>query len=570
MMKRFVSLIACVLLVCFAGAAMAESFAATAAGFGGDVTVTLTIDGTNLVDAKIEGAGETQAIGGAAMEKLAEAMLAGNRVDVDAIAGATVTSNAVLTAAAEALTASGAALDVKEVAKEVAVREDETTDVLVIGGGGAGLTAAISAREAGANVILVEKLSFLGGCSSMSGGVILRAATENDGAEDMDADALFEFLMSESEQRADAAVVRKYIDSSVDTFNWIYDNMVKNPENVQRYPMIPETLVANRLPGRGPEIMDDIADYAYQMGADIRLEVAATDLIEENGKVVGAVVRYADGGEQKIYAKAGVVLATGGFASSTEKLAQYSTPGAEKVASNASAGTVGDGLDMAGKVGAVVRFTDDWDTCGATFAALTLSAGGYDMSIPHKIMILNSEGKRFINEANIQPAIYTEMRRQLATGVENDFWFIFDDNIDSNTQWLVDNAGAVKAADVEELAAITGAPVENLQATIDAYNAAAGTDNDEFGKPAVYNLGIQAPYTVMYTNPMRTTTIGGLCITPDAEVLKEDGSVVEGLYAAGELANSNFYGTTYTCGSAYGHAVIYGRIAGANAAANLK
>lgn len=500
MMKRFVSLIACLLLVCFAGAAMAESFTATAAGFGGDVTVTLTIDGTNLTDAKIDGAGETP----------------------------------------------------------------------TIGGGGAGLTAAISAREAGANVILVEKLSFLGGCPAMSGGVILRAAIETDSEEDMNDDALYEFLMNESEHRADAAVVRKYIDSSVDTFNWIYDKMVKHPENVQRYPMIPETLVANRLPGRGPEIMGDIADYAYSLGADIRLEVAATELIEENGKVVGAVVRYADGGEQKIYANAGVVLATGGFASSKEKLAQYSTPGAEKVTSNASAGTVGDGLDMAEKVGAVVRFTDDWDTCGATFAALALSPTGYDMGLLHKIMILNSNGERFINEANIQPTIYTEMRRQLATGVENEFWFVFDDNIDSNTQWLVDNVGAVKAETVEDLAALIGTPVEILQATIDAYNAVAGTDNDEFGKQGVYNVGIQAPFTVMLTTPMRTTTIGGLCITPDAEVLKADGSVVEGLYAAGELANSNFYGTIYTCGSAYGHAVIYGRIAGASAAANLK
>ncbi|MBE5798849.1 MAG: FAD-dependent oxidoreductase [Clostridiales bacterium] len=568
MMKKILAALM-ILALMLPACAFAQTQSATAKGFGGDVVVTLTIDGANLTNVAIEGAGETPAIGGAALEKLAEAMIAGNRVDVDAVAGATISSNAALSAAAEALAASGATLTAKEVAVEEVVREDETTDVLVIGGGGAGLTAAISAREAGANVILVEKLSFLGGCSSMSGGVILRAAIETDSEEDMDADELYEFLMNESEQRADAAVVRKYIDSSVDTYNWIYDNMVKHPENVQRYPMIPETLVANRLPGRGPEIMGDIADYAYSLGADIRLEVAATDLIEENGKVVGAVVRYADGGEQKIYAKAGVVLATGGFASSTEKLAQYSTPGAEKVASNASAGTVGDGLDMAEKVGAVVRFTDDWDTCGATFAALTLSAGGYDMSIPHKIMILNSNGERFINEANIQPTIYTEMRRQLATGVENEFWFIFDDNIDSNTQWLVDNLNAVKAANVEELAAIIGAPVENVQATIDAYNAAAGTDNDVFGKPAEYNLGIQAPYTVALTTPMRTTTIGGLCITPDAEVLKEDGSVVEGLYAAGELANSNFYGTIYTCGSAYGHAVIYGRIAGASAAANL-
>jgi len=567
-MKK-ISLALLILALMLPMCACAQTQTATAKGFGGDVTVTLTIDGANLTNVTIEGAGETPAIGGAAMEKLAEAMVAGNRVDVDAIAGATMTSNATLSAAAEALAASGVVLEAKEVVKEVVVREDETTDVLVIGGGGAGLTAAIAAREAGANVILVEKLSFLGGCSAMSGGVITRAAVESDGDNAMNAEELYAFLMETSENRADSAVVRKYIDTSIDTYNWIYDNMVQHPENVQRYPMIPESIVANRLPGRGSEIMGGIANYAYSVGADIRLEVTATDLIEENGKVIGAVVRYADGGEQKIYANGGVVLATGGFASSTEKLAQYSTPGADKVISYASAGTVGDGLDMAAKIGVKVSFTDDWDTCGGTTIANPLSAAGYDLSLLHNIMILNSEGKRFVDEANIQPTIYTAMRRQLASGVENEFWFIFDDNIDSNTQWLVDNIGAVKAANIEELAAIIGAPVENVQATIDAYNAAAGTDNDEFGKPASYNKGIQAPYTVALGSPMRTTTIGGLCITPDAEVLKEDGSIMEGLYAAGELANSNFYGTIYTCGTAFGHAVIYGRIAGASAAANL-
>ena len=566
MMKRFVSLLACLLLVCFAGVAMADSFTATAAGFHGDVSVTLTIDGVNLVDVKIEGAGETPAIGGAAMEKLAEAMLAGNRVDVDAVAGATVTSNAVLTAAAEALAASGAALDAKDVAVEVAVREDETTDVLVIGGGGAGLAAAVSAREAGANVILVEKLPFLGGCSAMSGGVITRAAVEADGPDTMGAEELYTFLMGEANQLADAEIVRKYVDTSIDTFNWIYDNMVKHPEGAYRFAMIPESIVSPRLPGSGGEIMGDIADYAYQLGADIRLEVAATDLIEENGRVVGAVVRYADGGEQKIYAKGGVVLATGGFASSTEKLAQYSTPGAEKIASYASAGTVGDGLDMAAKVNAKVDFIEDWDTCGS----FTLAFTGYDTGRMHDLVLLNSVGERFISEANIQPTIYTAMRHEIAKGYENAFWFLIDDNIDSNTQWLMDNAGAVKAADVTELAAITGIPVETLQATIDAYNAAAGTDNDVLGKAAVYNKGIQAPYTVVFTQPMRTTTIGGLSITTDAAVLKADGSVVEGLYAAGEVANRNFFGTVYTCGTAFGHAVIYGRVAGASAAANVK
>ena len=373
MSRRLISLITCLLLICFAGTAMAESYTASAVGFHGDVTVTLTIEGDTLTDVAIEGAGETPAIGGAAMEKLKEAMIAGNSVNVDVIASATVTSNAVLSAANEALAASGATLAAKEIVTEAVVREDETTDVLIIGGGAAGLAAAVSASEKGAEVILVEKLAFLGGCSAMSSGVITRAAVETDAADDMNADALYDFLMETAGYKAEPEMVRFYVDHSAEMFDWIY-SMVADPTATSRYAMVPETIVGIEYDHGAGAMLNDMAKVASDKGADIRLEVSATELIMEGGKVVGAVVRYADGGEQKIYAKGGVVMATGGFASSTEKLAKYSTPGAENIGSYASAGTVGDGIDMAEAIGAQLRFNEDWDTVGSW----TLGLAGYE------------------------------------------------------------------------------------------------------------------------------------------------------------------------------------------------
>ncbi|MDO4493366.1 MAG: FAD-dependent oxidoreductase [Clostridia bacterium] len=570
MSKKLSVLVALMMLFTPVIGASAESFSATAQGFHGEVTVTLDIEGDTLKNVTIDAKDETPAIGGAAAEKLAEAMLAANSAEVEAVTGATLTSNAVLTAAKEAVAASGAKLVANASASAVAEREDETTDVLVIGAGGAGLAAAIAANEAGASAILVEKLPFTGGCSAMSGGVITRGAVETDAPGSMTSEELFIFLMETSENRADETVVRKYIDSVTGTCNWIYDNMVQHPENVGLFPMIPENIVSPWLPGQGSEIVGDIAAYAMGKNIDIRTEVTATELISENGRVVGAVVRYADGGEQKIYAKGGVVLATGGFASSPEKLGTYSTPGADKIASYASAGTVGDGIEMAEKVGASVAFTEDWDTCGSFTSAFSLSVTGYDLGMLHKYMLINDAGERFVNEANIQPTIYTAMRHEIAKGHENAFWFIVDDRIDEKTQWLAETQGAIRVDSVEALAELTGAPVENLKATLEAYNAAANTDNDVFGKPAQYNLGLEAPFTVLFNQPMRTTTIGGLSITPEAEVLGTDGTPIPGLYAAGEVANKNFYGTIYTCGTAFGHAVVYGRIAGTNAAAAAK
>ena len=155
---------------------------AAAKGFGGEVSVTLEILDGVLTDVKIAGPDETPSVGGQAIEKLPGIMLNDNSVDVDGITGATATSEAILSAARQALKDSGQTLTPMEKAESSAKElEDETTDVLVIGGGGAGLAAAIAATQEGADVILVEKLSFLGGCSAMSGGVITRAAVESDG-----------------------------------------------------------------------------------------------------------------------------------------------------------------------------------------------------------------------------------------------------------------------------------------------------------------------------------------------------------------------------------------------------
>ena len=572
-MKKALSLVLCcaMLLSCVA-VANAESYTATAKGFGGDVTVTLEITDGKLTAVTAVGANETSGIGSNAIDKMPDAMVKANSVDVDGVTGATFTSNAILEAAKEALAQSGVTLTAADTEDATAVGvevEAETTDVLVIGGGAAGLAASISAAENGASVILVEKLSFLGGCSKMSGGVFTRASVESDGENAMTGDELYEFLMECSNGLADADLVRTYVDKSVDTFNWCYDNMISDAVTT-RYAMIPDSIVSIWMPDSwATKFVSSMETYAAGKNVDIRLSTPATELIIEDGAVKGAVVTNADGSVQKIYAKGGVVLATGGFASSPEKLAQYSSAGAETIISYASAGVTGDGLDMAAAANAEIHFNDDWDTCGAFGLALK----GYATAQMHYPMLLNAAGDRFVNEANIQPTIYTAMRHEIAKGYENKFWWITDSNIESDPdqiKWLEENVNAVTVNTVEEMAEVTGIPAEKLQATIDVYNAAAGTDNDAFGKPADYNKGISAPYTIIADEPWRTTTIGGLTITIDAEVKDTDGNPIPGLYAAGEVANANFYGTVYTCGTAFGSAIVFGRIAGANAAAKAQ
>lgn len=566
----FFLLCLCLILNSFS-VAVAQPYSAEAKGFGGTVTVTLNIENQKIIQADIQGPYETIGVGSIAIEKLSSAMVEKNSIELDAIAGATITSKAILEAAANALAGSGAELTaVSADETKVLIREPEYTDVLAIGGGAGGLSAAIAAAEVGADVILVEKLPFLGGNSALSGGAITRAAMEGDREGDMDADALYTFLMDIAEYKADSAIVRMYVDKSAETFRWVYDNMVGSYENIARYPMIPESIVALRLPGAGRELLDHIISYAEKLSVDIRTEATGTELLTEDGKVVGAVVRYADDSVQEIYAKGGVVMATGGFPSSPELLAKYSTPGADKIESYSSAGTVGDGLAIAEKVGAAVRFNDEWDTCGGLSIGFAMRGGGKNQAQLHEMVLINECGERFVNEANIQPVIMTAMRREHAKRTTAQFWFITNDKLCTDTEWLCETQNGFTVDTLEEVSQKLNIPFEGLSNTMEAYNNFANTDKDVFGKSAKYNQGMTGPYTVFPVSPRRTTTIGGLSITTDAEVLDTQGNAISGLYATGELANYNFYYQTYTCGTALGHAIVYGRIAGMNAATACK
>lgn len=569
-MKKILATLLFVTMLSFFSVSYAETYSASAKGFAGDVTVALDIEGSAIVGVDIQGPNETSGIGSVAIERMASDILRSNRVDIDSVAGATYTSEAILTAAAQALADSGATLTpvaVQEAAVES--KEDEYTDVLVLGGGAGGLSASSAAAEAGAKVILVEKLPFLGGSAAISGGVFTRPAMPGDEGEVMDTEELYQFLMETAENKADADIVRNYIDKSCDTYTWLYESMIGSYEGIYRYPMMPEFIVAIALPGGGSELINHMSDYAYKVGVDVRLDTAAVELIEEDGEVTGAIVRNSDGSQQKIFAEGGVVLATGGFAYSPEMLAKYSTYGAEQIASSSGTGTVGDGLVMAEKVGASVRFNDDWDNSGGPSAAFTFLADNIDQGQFMYMVLINDKGERFMNEASGQPEMYRNMRKQFADGSSR-FWFIVNDQISNDTEWICESAGGFTAQTLEEVAEKLEIPYTNLQKSIEEYDACAGTDGDAYGKPAEYNKGMAGPYTVFPVAPIRVLTIGGLSITTDAEVLDTNGIAIPGLYATGEVANYNFFYQTYTCGTAIGHAITYGRVAGTNAAAAAK
>ncbi|MEF9973832.1 MAG: FAD-dependent oxidoreductase, partial [Clostridia bacterium] len=534
-MKKYLILI--LALVLLAVPALAEPATGVAQGFGGEVSVTLTVENGVLTGVEAIGASETSGVGSTAIETMPGAMLAAGSVVVDGVAGATITSNAVLEAAAKAAETLGIDLSKAAQAHEAVEVASETCDVLVIGGGGAGLAAASAAAEEGANVILLEKLGFTGGSTAMSGGVMCRSAMAGDPKGTMPADDLYAHFMTLASNKADPAVVRTYVDNSAADNVWAF-SMGEGVKDPVRYHLVPENIMALKPQGSGAELMKGMDQGARERGVDIRLNTAATELIYEDGRVTGAVVTLPNGDIQKLYGKGGVVLCTGGFPNSPELLAQYGAPNAETVLVRASAGATGDGLVMARDLGAMIQFGNDWDTDGYH----TLAASGYPNYL--SMVLLNAKGERFIREDDQLPFVYTEMVKQVGQG-NLGFYFLTDISIDPEIDALVEKGDAVKLDTIKAVAEYMGCDEQTLTATLTAYNAAKGQIDPATGKAQAFMLGIEAPYYVASATPVRVVTIGGLVINKDAEVLNEQAQAIPGLYAAGEVANASFYYNIY-------------------------
>ncbi len=578
-MKKLVALFlsVCMLLTLVYTAAFAEEKTATgkAEGFsGGEVTVTLTVDGDKLVKVDIDASTQTEAIGGAAATLLAERMVEANSIEVDGISSATLTSDAVKAAAAAALAELG--LTNADLAKvETASAEnytDLTCDVLVIGTGAAGGAAAMAAAEAGAKVIAIDKQSTIGGTSAMAGGGI--AAPESSeqkkyGIEDT-VDAYVNLWVEYNHNeyyREDSGMdedrIRFVVSQAASLIDWLEENGFEfgQPTSFDLIEGVDRFHYASN--GKPTDLL-----YAknQELGVEYWLETKATSLLtDENGNCVGAVVEK-DGQTFNIYAK-GVVLATGGFGNNQEMMERFTPVDVTQVAYfYGSAGQTGEGILMAEDIGAAVyekgaRLGMSYVVGDGTNAELT-SLGGPWSQAP----IVDKTGVRFVNEychsLNYPSLIY----RNAAP-----YYCIYGADREDYAAILANNVGdpAVTVADtLEELADKLGFDKEAFLDCIAVYNEAKETGVDAaFGARVDFmNFATVGPFYAIQIAPQYTGTIGGVVTDTDAQVLRKDGTVIGGLYAAGEASNGALYDLVYMSGSSFLNALTMGRIAGTNAA----
>lgn len=614
---------------------IAGTYEGTGNGRNGDIVVAVTLDdNAAITNIEVKEQQETEGVGDIAFDQMIPQMVEHNTIAVDAVATATITSNGLLEAVRNALTAAGVNPD--DYNGEVAATTGEDTtydvDVAVVGAGGAGMAAAAAAAENGASVLVLEKAAAIGGNTKLGEGTYNVADSARQKQLTMTADnckeveaalsattddpeyqALLDATRADYEkwQAEDGKtlfdspnwhalqtyvgggsidnieLIETYANGAVDSLKWLEDTISVPFKNDYIFMAIggkwarghQVDLVAatgKESDNGGRIYIEKLQQYAEKLGTTIETNAKVTTLtVGDNGAVNGCIAERTDGSTITVNAKT-VILATGGYAASSDLVYKYSNGTITTKLTSCAATSTGDGLALAENAGGnlinldqiqVHPLGDPINDCGCVseFVGNWLSATEY--------MFVNKEGKRFINEDNTRYAISMAELQQ----TDGQMWLIVDssaiagdDSCNELIDKLLNDGHSVKADTLDELAEKIGVDADTLKATVEAYNAGMTSGKDEFGKATSEDSTIlQAPFYASLRTPTVHYTMGGIQIDTDAHVLNAEGSIVPGLYAAGEVA-SGIHGNNRLGGNAYPDIITFGRIAGTNAAAEVK
>ena len=523
-------------------------------GFSGKIKVDVLTNGEKIEDIKLVSDSETSHIISRAFPILKERILKAQSPVVDSVSGASYTSFGVKKAVAEALKANGKdfgriRFNTKAPEQPAANLEAVNTDLVIIGGGPAGLAAAISAREAGLkNIILIEKLDILSGNGKydmnfydLINSEAQKARGINDTVESLIADNSNPLDTPEriKAQAEGAFVLDKWLRSFGVKLNYNYG---------KRGHMAESNAYA------GAHIQDGMENKVKELGIDVRTGTKGLDLIMKDGKAAGVKVQNGNN-FYDINAKA-VILATGGFSANKELLKKY-VPGSEVFQTSNQIGATGDFIPVFEKNNIKTANLEVLNIFPFIIRQTRDLTGGGDGFI-----LVNKEGKRFTSES-ITYATRFSTAQKILDQTDSAAFYIYDQKLyDSSFRLQKHTAQGLhlKADTLDELADKLGIDKNNLKSTVEEFNKAVrGEIKDPFReKPTKKEFMSEGPYYGVQVESAIHMTRGGVVADEKTQVLYDNGNIVNGLYAAGEVANSN--------SGAYSAAVIFGRIAGQEAA----
>lgn len=440
----------------------------------------------------------------------------------------------------------------------------DSYDVIVVGSGGAGMAAAISAKDAGADVAIFEKMPVIGGNTSKSSGGMNASETKfqkEQGIEDSN-DLFYEETLKGGKGTNDPELLRYMVDNSADAIDWL-DSMGIRLNKITFSGGFSVARIHRPEDGSavGGYLVNGLYYNLMEREVPIFVNAEVTDLTDTDGAVTGVTVKI-DGKEKTIKAKS-VVLATGGFGSNMDMITKFK-PELEGYVTTNHEGATGDGIALAEEEGAETVQMDQIQIHPTVYQETSYLVS--EAVRGEGAILVNSEGKRFYNEM--------ETRDKVSAAInalpERYAYVVFDQALRERATAIeqYDELGmVVKGETVADLAKEIGVPEENLVATLETWNQYVAAKNDtEFGRTTGMEHDLsKGPYYAIKVAPGIHHTMGGLKINTKTEVLKKDGTAIPGLYAAGEVTGG-VHGSNRIGGNAVADIIIFGRQAGTQSA----
>ena len=556
----------------------------TGVGKHGDITVAVTFDNGKIQDIKVVKTAENPILAQKVFTEFKDEIVAQNSTELDMISGATFSSKGLVDAVNDAAKKAGVTLGKadKKALKKVARDLPKTSnyDVVVVGAGGAGFSAAITAKAAGANVVLLEKMPAVGGNSLISGAEMNVAKNWvqpklgiNDDSPELHATDTFKG----GDGKGDMKVINVMTHEALDAAKWCRDYLGVRFEDDNLFFFGGHSRKRALIPvgHTGTEFIAKFQAKADELGIPVITNMKAEELIKDkDGRVVG-VKATMDGAEYTFNAKGGVVLATGGFGANPEMVKKYNPKIDERFKTTDAPGTTGEALYMAERAGAELvnmGYIQTYPICDPISGAIELIA---DARFDGAIM-LNQEGKRFVEELQRRDVLSEAILNQTGRYC----WVLWNDNIGKISNTVKAHANEYEAFtkqgimatcdDLKCIADFTKIPFDQLQATVKRVTDMAGKGNDKDFKHRAGLMDMsQGKYYVIKAVPSTHHTMGGVRINEKAEALTAEGKVIPGLWAAGEVTGVT-HGTNRLGGNAYTDIIVFGRIAGEAAAQAAK
>ncbi|WP_302988193.1 flavocytochrome c [Parasutterella excrementihominis] len=600
------------------------TFEGKAYGNNGWLTVEVTIKDNKITDIKTPGQRETKYLGDTAIREIGKDVLQYQTLNVDNVAGATVTSTALKTAIAQAIEKAGGDIaafqkPVPEKIKKVAGITKGSADLIIVGAGGAGLSAAVTAKDLGVkNVLVLEKMPVIGGntlrCASAFNAAdpdrqkalpmtetlkeaVVKAISEKPVSEEhaklmADVKAKYEaYLRSGSKTLFDCPewhalqtynggdkvghipLIRQYSNNVLDTLHWMQSKGSPVMDRVSQGAgaLWQRTHQLDAPAGLG--LIDPLYQSAVKQGVNFKLGMRVQDLIlNDKGRVIGVTATDKVGNKYEFTSKDGVILATGGYSQNKEmrqKSAPHLTP--EMVSTN-QPGATGDGIVIATRHGA--------DTTGMNYVQVyplatpgtgALQGRARKMSGLDDVIDVNKNGERFVKEDARRDEFVAAIKKQPG-GVVYD---INDSSIvkplnsfNEDVETLVSIGRIYKADSLADLAKQLGMPADKLEASVAEFNKMVEAKNDpKFGRKLFDRPIVKPPFYATPRAPSIHHTMGGLQISTNAQVLDKKGKPIPGLYAAGEVTGG-IHGSNRLGGNATADVLTFGRIAAKSAVAH--